>query len=102
MQVEKKWWAEAINTAIFITNRVTCASHPNKTPFKVCPKSKPDLSYLRVFVSQEYAHIDKAKQQILNKKAFRCILLGYANSVKGYRVLNYDSKRVEITRSVVF
>ena len=43
MQVEKKWWAEAMNTAVFITNRIPCAAHSTKTPFEVCFGVKPDL-----------------------------------------------------------
>ena len=46
MQVEKKWWAEAMNTAVYVTNRVTCASWPNKTPYEVCFGYKPDLLHI--------------------------------------------------------
>ena len=43
MQVEKKWWAEAMNTAVYVTNRVTCASFPTKTLVEVCSGIKPYL-----------------------------------------------------------
>ena len=36
MQVEKKWWVEAMNTAVYVTNRVTCASWSTKPSFEVC------------------------------------------------------------------
>ena len=49
MQVEKKWLAEAMNTAVYVTNRVTCASWPTKTPIEKCFGFKPGLSYMRVF-----------------------------------------------------
>ena len=35
MQVDKMWWAEAVNTAVHVTNRVLCASHPTKTPIEM-------------------------------------------------------------------
>lgn len=35
MHVEKKWWAEAINTAVYVTNRIKCAASLTKTPFDV-------------------------------------------------------------------
>lgn len=92
MQVEKKWWAEAMNTAVYVTNRVTCASWPTKTPFEVCFGTKPDLSHMRVFGAQGYAHIEKSKRLKLDKKAFRCMFLGYSHGVKGYRVWNFDLK----------
>ena len=102
MQVEKKWWAEAMNTAVYVTNQITCASWPTKTPFEVCFGNKSDLSHRKVFGSQGYAHVDKTKRLKLVKKAFKCMFLGYLSGVKSYRVWNFDSKRLEITRSVTF
>ena len=34
MQVDPEWWAEAVNTAVYITNRLPCAAHPDSTPFR--------------------------------------------------------------------
>ena len=42
------------------------------------------------------------KRLKVDKKTFRCMFLGYAHEVKGYRVWNFDSEKVEITRSVTF
>ena len=61
-------------------------------PVVVCFGPKPDLSYSRVFGSQEYAQ--KAKKQKLDEYAFVASFLVYAHGVKGYRVLNYDSNRL--------
>lgn len=45
MQVKKNWWAEAVISAICITNSVPCAAHPNKTPHDTCFKTKQNLDY---------------------------------------------------------
>ena len=82
MQVEKKWWAEAMNTAVYATNRVTCASWPNKTPYEVCFGYKPDLSHMRVFGAKGYAHIEKTKRLKLDKKAFRCMFWAMLTKIR--------------------
>ena len=90
MQVKKKWWDEAMSTEIYVTNRVTCAEKPTETPIKVCFGTNPDLSHMRVFVLKGYAYIAQPKHLKLDKKAFRCMFLGYSHEAKGYRVWNFD------------
>ncbi|CAI5728478.1 unnamed protein product [Peronospora effusa] len=79
MQMEKIWWAEAMNTAVYVTNRVPWASHPTKTPFEFIFGKGPDLSEMRVFGSKGYAHVDKSNRTKMTKKAIRCIFLGYSD-----------------------
>ena len=97
IQMEKKWWSEAMNTAVYVTNRVACAFWPTKTPFEVCFENKPDLSHMKVFGAQDYAHIGKTKRLKLDKKTFKCMLLGCIIEVNGYHVWNFSSKRLEIS-----
>lgn len=47
MQVEEKWWAEAMNTAGYVTNRVPCPANQFKTPFEVCFGRKPSVATLK-------------------------------------------------------
>ena len=58
------------------------------------------IAHASFFGAQGYAHIEKSKRLKLDKKAFRCMFLGYSHEVKGYRVWNFDSNRLEFTRSV--
>nr|CCA21190.1 putative polyprotein [Albugo laibachii Nc14] len=62
MQVEEKWWAETMNTAVCVTNRVPCAAIKFRTPFEVCYGRKPSVVHFKVFGAQGYAHIDKSKR----------------------------------------
>ncbi|KAI9920738.1 hypothetical protein PsorP6_001032 [Peronosclerospora sorghi] len=59
INVDKRWWAKAINTAVFITNRLSCDSYPKKTPFELIFGQNPDI-------------LGIVK---LDKKAFKCIFL---------------------------
>nr|CCA18272.1 putative polyprotein [Albugo laibachii Nc14] len=98
--VEKEWWAEAVNTAAYITNRIPNHRRSNTTQFETCFGFKPDLGHLRVFGSTGFAHIDKSKRSKLDAKAYPCLNLGYADDSKAYRVFNKLTYRVEISRSV--
>ena len=102
MQVDKHWWAEAVNTTIFITNRLPCAAIPDKTPFEICFGEKPEIGHFRVFGAKGFAHIDKSKRSKFESKADPCVFLGYSDTTKGYRVWNVKSKKVEVVRSVRF
>ncbi|GMF18160.1 unnamed protein product [Phytophthora fragariaefolia] len=99
--IDKKWWAESVNTAAWIINRI-----PNsvniKTPDEIVNKAKPQLKHLKVFGSLGYAHIPDEKRRKLDAKAFRCRFLGYEDGVKGYRALNVATGKVQIVHTVKF
>ncbi|KAF1336396.1 Integrase catalytic core protein, partial [Globisporangium splendens] len=98
--IEHKWWGEACNTAIYIINRITNTAHPKTTAHEICYGAPPYLDHLRVFGSLGYAHIDKAKRTKLDPKSFKCMLLGYSSTSKAYRVLNIETGKIAIIRSV--
>ena len=100
--VDKKWWAEAVNTAVYVTNRVLCSSWQNKTPIEVCFGKRPDLSNLIVFGSTGFAHIDKSQRKKLDNKSFSCIFVRYSSTTKGYRVINTKTQKLIIVRSATF
>ncbi|KAE9204753.1 hypothetical protein PF005_g13676 [Phytophthora fragariae] len=99
--IDKKWWAEAVNTSAWIINRI-----PNtvtvKTPFEIVYQKKPQLKNLKVFGALGYGHIPDEKRRKLDAKAFKCRFLGYDDGVKGYRVLNVETGQVKIVRTVKF
>ncbi|KAE9073838.1 hypothetical protein PF007_g25651 [Phytophthora fragariae] len=98
--VPTEWWAEAVSTAVYLINRSTNTQHTSAIPHELGFKVKPTLEHLRVLGSHGYAHIDKAKRTKLEPKSFRCIFLGYAENVKGYRVFDLGASKVKVTRSV--
>ncbi|TMW59503.1 hypothetical protein Poli38472_004572 [Pythium oligandrum] len=95
------WWAEAIATAAYLINRMMSMSKPGTTPHEICFRIKPDMTHLRVFGSMGYAHVDASKRTKLDPKSFKCRFLGYAENSKGYKVLNEETGKVVISRSVV-
>ncbi|KAE8992242.1 Retrovirus-related Pol polyprotein from transposon TNT 1-94 [Phytophthora rubi] len=99
--IDKKWWAEAVNTSAWMINRI-----PNtvtvKTPYEIVYQKKPQLKNLKVFGALGYGHMPDEKRRKLDAKAFKCRFLGYEDGVKGYRVLNVATGQVKIVRTVKF
>lgn len=57
---------------------------------------------MKEFGAVVYTHIPKEKRQKLDKKANKCVFVGYSDQSKGYRVYNSEKKTVEIARDVTF
>ncbi|GMF33539.1 unnamed protein product [Phytophthora fragariaefolia] len=98
--VSMEWWTEAVSTAVYLINRSTNTERSDVTPYEIGFKAKPRMEHLRVFCSPGYAHIDDGKSTKLDPKSFRCMLLGYAEKAKRYRVYDMDAAKVNVSRSM--
>lgn len=99
--LEKKFWAEAVHTSVYLRNRSVVTGLNSKTPYEVWTGSKPNLSHLRIFGSAVMVHVPKEKRLKWDKKANKLIFLGYSDNVKGYRVYNPETNSVTISRDIV-
>ncbi|WVZ93742.1 hypothetical protein U9M48_039699 [Paspalum notatum var. saurae] len=98
----EKFWAEAINTACYASNRLYPHRLLDKTPYELLNGRKPNISYFRVFGCKCYIY---KKRQHLGKFQRRCdigFLLGYSSKSKAYRVFNQATGLVEETYDVEF
>ena len=55
----KKFWAEAINTACHILNKVMVRLILNKTPYELLRGKKPNVSYFKPFGVKYFIHNNK-------------------------------------------
>uniref|UniRef100_A0AAV1V8F1 Retroviral polymerase SH3-like domain-containing protein n=1 Tax=Peronospora matthiolae TaxID=2874970 RepID=A0AAV1V8F1_9STRA len=101
-RVAKQWWAEAVNTAVYLINRTTNSNHEAETPFELYFKTKPHVSHLRVISSLGNARIDESKHTNFDSKWFCCRLLGYARNTKGNKVLDFMTGTIKNSRSIAF
>lgn len=99
--LERKFWAEAVNTAVYLRNRSVASGLSDRTPFELWMGRKPDLNNLRVFGSSVMVHIPKIKRSKWDKKSEKLILVGYSDNTKGYRVYNPKNNTVTTSRDVV-
>ena len=101
-KMELKFWAEAVNSAVYVLNRTGTSTVPDISPHELWFGSKAKIEHLRIFGSDVFVHVPKEKRRKLDPKAIKCIFVGYDNHSKAYRVWDPNSKKVEVVRDVIF
>jgi hypothetical protein len=100
--LDLEFWAEAVNTAVYIKNRCPIKALDSKTPQEAWIGVKPDVSHLRVFGCKAFAHIPDEKRNKLEPKSIPCVFLGYCEGTKAYRLMCLETKKIIKSRDVVF
>ena len=97
-----EFWAEAVNTAVYLRNRSPTTTLNGITPFEALFNRKPDVSHLRVFGCLAFAHIPKEQRKKFEEKSRKCIFVGYPDGTKGYKLYDLKSRRFIRSRDVIF
>lgn len=100
--LEKKFWAEAVNTACYVINRSPSTAIELKTPMEMWTGKPVDYSDLHIFGSPVYVMYNNQETTKLDPKSRKCVFLGYADGVKGYRLWDPTAHKVIISRDVIF
>ncbi|KAI3771618.1 hypothetical protein L6452_02784 [Arctium lappa] len=94
------FWAEAVNTACYVQNRVLVVKSQGKTPYELFKKKKPFIGFFKPF---------ECPWTILNTKSHLCkfeskaedgFLVGYSSQSKAYRVFNSSSRIIHESDNV--
>jgi hypothetical protein len=97
----RRFWADAISTACYISNRIFFRSILHLTPFELCFYCKPSVSHLRPFGCKffvlKYGNLDK-----FESRSFDDILLGYIYHGRSYRVYNLETNTIVESYDVTF
>ena len=96
-----RFWAEAINTACHIINKVYLHKFLKKTSHELITGNKPNVSYLRVFGAPCFIR-DMNHSSKFAPKAHEGFLLGYGSNSHTYRVYNSHFGKVMETVNVRF
>ena len=96
------FWAEGVHTAIYILNISPTKAVFNKTPFEAWHKRKPIVHHLKVFGCIAYSHIPSQYREKFDEKGEKLIFIGYNDESKGYRLFNPKTKKLVISRDVIF
>ena len=102
MHLPHKFWFDGIQCSNHILNRAPTKALKTMTPYEAYYGKKPNVHYFRVFGSVAYVHVPRECRGKLDDKAIRCIFIGYSSESKGYRCYDPKSKKVIISRDVVF
>ncbi|KAA0038926.1 integrase [Cucumis melo var. makuwa] len=97
-----EFWGDAVACTVYILNRAPTKSVPGMTPYEAWCGEKPSVSHLRVFGSIAYSHIPNQLRGKLDDKSEKCIMVGYSENSKAYRLYNPVSRKIIISRDVIF
>ncbi|KAJ9566937.1 hypothetical protein OSB04_002903 [Centaurea solstitialis] len=94
------YWVEALHMATHLLNLTPSTSIQNEIPFTKLFQKPPSYTHLRVFGCLCYPHIRTPHK--LAPRTTPCIFLGYPSQHRGYRCLDLSSRKILISRHVVF
>ncbi|GKC68595.1 putative ribonuclease H-like domain-containing protein [Tanacetum coccineum] len=89
------FWAEAVNTACYVQNRVLVVKPHNKTPYELFRGRTPALSFMRPFgchvtILNTLDYLGK-----FDGKSDEGFFVGYSMNSKDFRVYNIRTRKVE-------
>jgi len=87
---------------VYIKNRCPTKALDSKTPQEAWSGRKPDVSHLRVFGCKAFAHVPDEKRTKLESKSMPCVVLGYYEGTKAYRLMSVETKRIIKSKDVTF
>ncbi|GKF22690.1 putative ribonuclease H-like domain-containing protein [Tanacetum coccineum] len=96
------FWAEAVNTACYVQNRVLVVKPHNKTPYELFRGGTPSLSFMKPFgchvtILNTLDHLDK-----FDGMSDYGFFVGYSLNSKAFRVYSIRTRKVEENLHVRF
>nr|KYP36517.1 Retrovirus-related Pol polyprotein from transposon TNT 1-94 [Cajanus cajan] len=98
----KTFWAEAVNTSVYLLNLLPTKALKGKTPYEAWCGRKPSVEHLKIFGCVCYTHVPNVKRDKIDHKCEVGIFLGYSINSKGYRVYNLETKKIIVSRDIKF
>jgi len=102
MRVPPEFWGEAVCTAVYILNRCPTKSLNKKTPFEAWHGKKPNVSHLRTFGCVAHVKTVGPGLKKMSDRSKKMVFIGYESGTKGYRVFDPSTKKLVISRDVIF
>ncbi|KAG8479817.1 hypothetical protein CXB51_029556 [Gossypium anomalum] len=93
-KLPSKFWAEAVNTSVYLLNKLPTRAVKDKTPFEAWYGLKPSVSHLKVFGCICYTLIPAERRTKLERRSAPGIFVGYSSTKKGYRVYDPSTKKI--------
>ncbi|XP_075473510.1 uncharacterized protein LOC142504545 [Primulina tabacum] len=100
--ISKRFWAEALNTACHISNRVYLRSGSTMISYEIIMGKRPNLKYFHVFGCVCYVLNDRDHLAKFDSKSDKCLFVGYSSNSRAYRVYNLRTRTTMESINVVF
>nr|GEV25326.1 hypothetical protein [Tanacetum cinerariifolium] len=95
-------WAEAIETACFIENRLIIHKRFDKTPYELMNKRKPNIKFFRVLGCRCYLLNDYDDVGKLKAKGDIEVFVGYSKESTAFRIYNKRTRKIQDNVNVNF
>ncbi|KAF5779215.1 putative RNA-directed DNA polymerase [Helianthus annuus] len=99
--VPLSFWSDCVLTAVYLINRLPSSVLLEKSPYELMFGFKPSLAHLTIFGCLCFSTILNDLDK-LSYNAEKCILIGYSNVKKGYKLWSLDNKKEFYSRDVKF
>uniref|UniRef100_A0A2N9FVX2 Integrase catalytic domain-containing protein n=1 Tax=Fagus sylvatica TaxID=28930 RepID=A0A2N9FVX2_FAGSY len=96
------YWSYALATATHLINKLPTPLLHMSSPWEQLHNAKPNFSYLKTFGCKCFPLLSPYNTHKLQPKTIPCIFLGYPPTTKGYLCQDPISKRLYISRHVLF
>ncbi|UYV74588.1 hypothetical protein LAZ67_12000205 [Cordylochernes scorpioides] len=97
------FWGDAIHTACYLRNKSPSKSIDNKIPEELWSGRESKIGYLKVFGCKSWCSIEDChRKSKFSPKAEECVLIGYPEGTKGYKVWDFRNDKIYVTRNVRF
>jgi len=95
-------WAEAIATAVYLSNLSPTKAVMDRTPYEAWFGTKPNVSHLKIFGCITYTKIPVQNLQKLDNRAQKGIFVGYCADSKACRLYDPLTGKIVISRGIIF
>jgi hypothetical protein len=98
-----KFWGEAVTNAVYVLNRATTKGNDGgKTPYQLWTGCTPAVHHLRAFGCVAHVKVTAPHLKKLDDRSKPMIFVGYEPGSKAYRVYDPSTRRVHVSRDVIF
>ncbi|KAJ0818040.1 putative RNA-directed DNA polymerase [Helianthus annuus] len=99
--VPLSFWSDCVLTAVYIINRLPSSVLLGKSPFELMFGFKPSFAHFRIFGCLCFSTILNDTDK-MSFNAEKCVMIGYSNVKKGYKLWSLDNKKEFFSRDVKF
>jgi hypothetical protein len=98
----RRFWAEAVNTACYVSNRIYIIMHKKKTCYELMHGRTPKVSHFHVFGCKCIILKKGKKLDKFEARSVDGIFFGYASHSRAYGVLSLETNQIVETCEVTF
>lgn len=102
MSIPNYLWGEAVRNSTYLINRMATRTLKDLTPYECFKNKRPSVGHVRVFGCVCYAKNDTPHLKKLEDRSRALVHLGIEPGSKAYRLYNPTSRKITVSRDVVF